>query len=39
MTVSRRDFLKKTAIIGGAAGLGLPAIASAMGPDGVMRGA
>ena len=39
MTVSRRDFLKKTAIIGGAAGLGLPAIANAMGPDGVMRGA
>lgn len=39
MTVSRRDFLKKTAIIGGAAGLGLPSLAQAMGPDGVMRGA
>lgn len=39
MTVSRRDFLKTTAIIGGAAGLGLPSLANAMGPDGVMRGA
>jgi 2'-hydroxyisoflavone reductase len=39
MTVSRRDFLRTTAILGGAAGLGLPALANAMGPDGVARGA
>ncbi len=38
MTVSRRDFLRRSAIIGGAAGLGIPAIANAIGKDGILVG-
>ena len=35
MTLDRRQFLKTSAVIGGAVGLGLPAVAGAFTADGV----